>query len=195
LGTRGLVTFVTTDGVIKSAYNQYDSYPSGVGKDVLSFVRKATTTENIKAVTRLIDNLTVVSQKVEPTAQQISELSMFADTKVSTGELSEWYVLLRRTQGNPAMILYSGHVEDMTDFGKDSLFCEWAYAINMQDNTFEVYQGFQRETPKHGIWAGLGQTKDTGYAGVERIGVWSLSSLPTDEEFFAVCQAAEDLRV
>jgi len=188
LGTRGLVTFVTKDGVVKSAYNQYDAYPEGVGVSVLSFVRKATTTENIKAVTRLIDNLTVVSQKVEPTAQQISELSMFADTKVSTGELSEWYVLLRRTQGNPAMILYSGHVEDMTDFGKDSLFCEWAYAINMQDNTFEVYEGFQKTPATKGLWAGS-HMKD-GYGSVERVAVWPLNDLPSDEEFLRVAHSA-----
>lgn len=188
MGTRGLVTFVSTDGVIKSAYNQYDAYPEGVGVSVLSFVRKATTTENIKAVTRLIDNLTVVSQKVEPTAQQISELSMFADTKVSTGELSEWYVLLRKTQGNPAMILYSGHVEDMTDFGKDSLFCEWAYAINMKDNTFEVYEGFQKTPATKGLWAGS-HMKD-GYGSVERVAVWPLNDLPSDEEFLRVAHSA-----
>ena len=30
------------------------------------------------------------------------------------------------------------------DFAQDSLFCEWAYVIDFDTNTFEVFKGFNR---------------------------------------------------
>lgn len=191
MGTRGLVTFVTTDGAVKSSYMQYDAYPTGVGKEVLSFLHKAATTENIDAMTKLIDDLVVVSQETKPTQRQQDDLRMYADPRVSTGELDEWYVLLRRTQGNPALTLHSGHIEDTTSFGNDSLFCEWVYAINMHDKTFEVYEGFQKgKVAQHGIWAGAPVTGD--YGSVERVAVWPLTDLPNEEEFINALVAEED---
>lgn len=188
MGTRGLVTFVTKDGVVKSAYNQYDAYPEGVGTTVLSFVRAAIDGIGSEALAEPIEDLIVVSEKSKPTIAQQAALAKYADTKVSTGELSEWYVLLRKTQGNPALILQSGYIEDMTSFGNDSLFCEWAYAINMKDNTFEVYEGFQKTPATKGLWAGS-HMKD-GYGSVERVAVWPLNDLPSDEEFLRVAHSA-----
>ena len=122
MGTRGLVTFVTTDGVVKSAYNQYDSYPEGVGITVLSFVRAAIDAIGSEALAEPIEDLIAVEEGSKPTLPQRVQLAHYADTNVSTGRVDEWYVLLRKTQGNPALILQAGYVEDQTEFGNDSLF-------------------------------------------------------------------------
>lgn len=188
MGTRGLVTFVTKDGVVKSAYNQYDAYPEGVGTTVLSFVRAAIDAIGSEALAEPIEDLIAVEEGSKPTLPQRVQLAHYADTNVSTGRVDEWYVLLRKTQGNPALILQAGYVEDQTEFGNDSLFCEWAYAINMQDNTFEVYEGFQKTPATKGLWAGS-HMKD-GYGSVERVAVWPLNDLPSDEEFLRVAHSA-----
>ena len=62
MGTRGLVTFVTKDGVVKSAYNQYDSYPEGVGTTVLSFVRAAIDAIGSETLTEPIEDLIAVKK-------------------------------------------------------------------------------------------------------------------------------------
>ena len=36
---------------------------------------------------------------------------------------------------------------DSADFLKDSLFCEWAYIINLSTKRLEVYRGFQVRKP------------------------------------------------
>jgi len=42
-----------------------------------------------------------------------------------------------------------GQMVDGIDFIKDSLFCEWAYLINLDRGVLEVYRGFQHKPAKN----------------------------------------------
>ncbi len=69
--------------------------------------------------------------------------------EVSTGQKTEWYALLRHAQGN--LNAYKHGLRYMIDnerFMQDSLFCEWAYVINLTDGVLEIYRGFQK-TPQN----------------------------------------------
>jgi hypothetical protein len=62
------------------------------------------------------------------------------------GEKFDWYSFLREFQGN--LDAYKGDLKymmDDSDFILESLFCEWAYIINLDTNELEVYKGFQKE--------------------------------------------------
>ena len=69
----------------------------------------------------------------------------------------------------------TGFMIDNEDFLKDSLFCEWAYIINLDTNKLEVYEGFQttksetRYQPKN--------PGESGYWGCKLI-----EELPLDEK-------------
>ena len=57
----------------------------------------------------------------------------------------DWYCLLRHAQGD--LNVYKNglrYMIDNHDFIKDSLFCEYAYIINLDTKRLEFYVGFQK---------------------------------------------------
>lgn len=139
MSTRGSWGF-RMDGKDKLTYNHCDSYPSGLGETIKQFI----ITHSIEELKSIADNIVLVDKDSTPTQKQINECQKFADQGVSTGKLTEWYVLLREAQGNPeAYTKGLKYMISYPEFIKDSLFCEWAYIINLDTETLEVYTGFQ----------------------------------------------------
>jgi hypothetical protein len=141
MGTRGLYGFYK-DGVDKLTYNHFDSYPSGLGKDVINFIRK----NSIENMNQIFDRIIMVDGDSTPTKEQQQNCILYYSNCVSTGKPTEWYSLLRNAQGdldafNKGLL----YMIDNKDFIKESLFCEWAYIINLTDNVLEIYKGFQKE--------------------------------------------------
>lgn len=195
MGTRGFVGFVA-DGRETFTYNHFDSYPSGVGTEVLAFARTlAGDSETEERYRNLAREIKHVSDATPPTREQVVELAQFADLNVSKGNLyEEWYGLLRNTQGNPALILGCGYAEHDPDFPRDSLWCEWGYLIDFDRRVFEVYEGFQQSPPTAGRWADVTppvEATSAGYHPVNRVAVFNLDDLPTDEEFVAKLESED----
>ncbi len=139
MGTRGVVGF-HKKGVDKIAYQQYDSYPEGIGSDVVEFVRNT----SIFAMHQIFDGIEVVSNEVKPTPEQIAHCEPWTDLGVSEQSTADWYCLTRDAQGN--LEVYKAglrYMLDAADFLKNSLYCEWGYIINLDENVLEIYQGFQ----------------------------------------------------
>lgn len=158
MGTRGLLGLVVND-TVKATYNHYDSYPSGLGQDVVRDIKSfldPDAEDDLSALVTLAEKLQVVDEDVPPTAEQIEEFKVYADRGVSTGSLDEWYVLLHRIQGGLSSYLHAGVMVDSSAFALDSLFCEWGYLVNVDNHTLEVYRGFQTDAAKvKGRFAGL----------------------------------------
>lgn len=190
MGTRGFVGFVV-DGVEKIAYNHFDAYPEGVGKDVLDWLR----TVDVDEVIEQVRQLRVVSTDSIPTAEDVEELKRFHNGSV--GERSDWtswYQLLRETQGNAAAILDAGVLEDSKEFANDSLMCEWGWLVDLDAKTFEAYRGFQTSRHDKGRFAGrLVSGGSEGYYEVALAGSWPLDSLPNTEEFLALDRDEDDV--
>lgn len=141
MGTRGAVGF-RINKEDKVTYNHSDSYPHGLGQDVLDFI-KNNTLEDMK---RAAYNLMMVNEEVEPTEQQIKECEPWTNTSVSKQSVKDWYCLLRNAQGNlNAYIDGLKYMNDGRDFLLDSLFCEYAYVINMDTQELEFYSGFNKK--------------------------------------------------
>ena len=194
MGTRGFVGFVV-DGTEKIAYNQFDSYPDGLGVDVLEWLRSAAA--DVASLRERATALRVVQSDTEPTAEDVERLAGFADLKVSTKDPREWYVLLRETQGEPALMLQAGVIEDASHFPLDSLFCEWGYLVDLDAETFEVYQGFQQSPHRKGRFAGRRGPMRAGLIGgayrpVALAKSWPLDKLPTREAFLSALGEGED---
>jgi len=143
MGTRGVFGF-HKNGADKITYNHFDSYPTGLGEEVIKFLKK----HGIGELNTIFDRIQMVNDETHPTENQIKECEKYMDLSVSTGKTDEWYVLLRNAQGNPEV--YADGLTYMEDGGeeflKDSLFCEWGYVINLTTNRLEIYRGFQKKS-------------------------------------------------
>lgn len=149
MGTRGIVGF-RLHGQDKLIYNHFDSYPDGLGAEVVRALPKLL--KNPEQLTRWVEELQPVP-KDKPTPEQIKKLKKFTDLGVSEQSTNDWYCLLRKTQGDLAAILESGFYSDSRDFAHDSLFCEYGYIINLDENVLEFYVGFQTKPHNRGRYA------------------------------------------
>ncbi len=141
MGTRGLLGFRKNEQD-KLTYNHYDSYPNCLGHTMVQFCKET----SVEKLNEIFDNIVLVNGNDTPTKKQINECVKYYDDTVSTGSINEWYCLLRNAQGNPD-VYKDGlkYMIDDNDFIKDSLFCEYAYIINLDTNCLEFWVGFQTE--------------------------------------------------
>lgn len=141
MGTRGSYGFFK-DGESKLTYNHFDSYPTGLGFEVVKFIKK----HSNKELNNMFDSLALVKEKDYPTQQEEVNLKKLGFGTEYKNKKLTWYEILGSHFGD--LNLYSNglnYMIDYTDFIKESLFCEWAYIINLNSNELEIYVGFQKE--------------------------------------------------
>ena len=212
MGTRGAFGVIIGEQE-KIGYNQFDSYPDGCGIENLRWLRES----DLDEVRKLAQAAKVVSNDDErPTIEEIQALASVSDDRVSEQSLSDWYCLTRQTHGHIGRMLECGYIDDSHHFPLDSLFCEWAYIVDLDRNVFEVYTGFQEKLPEKGRWAGRPTAEEdtanykehlywcskndrqpwlpetSQYKAVELVASWPLDALPTDEEFLAQTRRVEE---
>lgn len=174
IGTRGCYGFYR-DGTNKLTYNHFDSYPEYLGYNVVEFIRDT----SIEEMNQIFDQIVMVNEDSPATKKQIDECLKWYDSSISTGALDEWYVLLRRAQGD--LFAYKKGLRFMIDnseFMKDSLFCEWAYVINLTTNKLEIYRGFQKKPQKNRYYTRKQICK--GYYNVKLVIEFPLDNIPDD---------------
>ena len=179
MGTRHLIA-VYQGGTHKIAqYGQWDGYPSGQGKDVLAFLHDEEKVymlrdyrlRNCRFLTQAeIDKINLEKNPLE-SRPQLSR-NMGADI-----------LTLAATVDSLALV-------DSIEFSADSLFCEWAYVIDFDQNVFEVYKGFNT-VPATGRFADM-PTDSKEYYPVTLLKSYALDDLPCFEEFIKDCEPQEE---
>ncbi|BCP56292.1 hypothetical protein K32_49090 [Kaistia sp. 32K] len=194
MGTRNL-TCVVLGGEYKVAqYGQWDGYPSGQGLTALRFLRgmdKPQFTEKVAAISYL-------------TQEQCDAIN--AELRDDSGLMGEGkkYGHLSRDRGADILNIISqadtGGISllDSLTFAADSLFCEFAYVIDLDKGTFEVFRGFNQEPLAEGerfaFLAGKADQQHRGekYTPIKHWHTFQLDALPTEEEFLAILEPKED---
>jgi len=193
MSTRGLIG-VIVDDTIKTSYNHFDSYPSGLGVDIVNQIADMLKRWGIDMMREQARKVVLVTEDTKPTSKQIKTLKPFADLGVGNQSENDWYCLLRDLQGNIVDTLVVGYMIDSNDFAKDSLFCEWAYIINLDNSTLEVYNGLQTAPHKKGRFAAKKYARkpkptyegENIYYPIALIAVFPLNDIPTD--FVDICE-------
>lgn len=203
MGTRNL-TCVVKDGTHRIAqYGQWDGYPSGQGLTVLDFL----TNGNVEALKENIMKCSYVTD-AEYSAMW-REVGYDADTQLyvdsETGrKFNAKYPQFSRDVAAEILQMVADSpsglkLMDDYHFAADSLFCEWAYVVDFDKNTFEIYEGFNKN-PLNANDRFFGVTcagndkedKKGEYEPVKMIAMYNLDELPTAEEFLSQCERSED---
>ena len=152
MGTRNL-TIVKSDGVTRVAqYGQFDGYLTGEGKKVAEFIQK-----KLKTVKNKNIFIEKVSKLTWATDEQISDswVDCGADKKENSVTFAiadkhkiKYPQFARDTGAEILNLILDSDgfaLDNQIDFLKDSLFCEWAYELNLDTELVTVYKGFQKK--------------------------------------------------
>lgn len=196
MGTRNL-TMVIYKGETKVAqYGQWDGYPSGQGSTALEFLLN----NDLNKFKQKLDLCNFIDKSPRKQKEMENFLKKIgSENGWMNGEQAEKYhkkyPYLTRDNGAKILDLINDHKTEKTiwlnnseEFAADSLFCEWAYVIDFDKNTFEVYEGFNK-TPltKEDRFFYLKGEND--YEPVKMLKAYDLNNLPRTTQIFV-----EDLK-
>ena len=180
MGTRHLIC-VVKDGAYKVAqYGQWDGYPSGQGVDIL-------------------DILNSESFDLEVFRKKVDQVHWITDEEIAVVEASKnWtkeYPYLNRDCG--ADILTHIFLADESlalanniRFAGESS-CEWVYVIDLDNDTLEVYEGYNHnELNENDRFFAYTQNDERCFP-VKLKKAYDLHKLPSNEQFIAELETGE----
>ena len=139
MGTRYL-TIVFDAGEYRVAqYGQWDGYPEGAGVSILRFLRD----EMDEFLFRIrLSRFNFVNEN--------NDIAKRIDKAFENGIGSYCFPEFSRDTGCDTLpMIQNGmtttrYLSNRIDFAAESLFCEWAYVVDFNHRTFEVFQGFNK---------------------------------------------------
>ena len=192
MGTRHLIC-VYVDGEYKVAqYGQWDGYPSGQGIDILKFLQ-TTNLEIFKEKVRKMRWYTDVEM------QEITD-NHTDNGSITMGSLQDiyWKTHLQHISRDTGakiltMILLdkAPALRSNIKFAQDSLFCEYAYVIDFDEETFEVYEGFNKEPLSENERFYTGEVVEK-YHPVRFKKSYSIWDLPSEELFLKTLEPDDE---
>lgn len=197
MGTRHLIT-VYLNGEYKVAqYGQWDGYPSGQGVDILNFLRNCNiekfkeSLQNVKWITH-----DEIKRRWREYGHNIDEGDGFVSCDLADRFDKRYPELSRDTGAKILNIIYGStntvKIKNSLDFANDSLFCEFAYCIDLDKMTFEVFEGFN-ENPidkSERFYSEEVRECSSGdkYYPVRIIATFDLNNLPSNKDFCDACE-------
>ena len=170
MGTRHLIA-VALDGDYKIAqYGQWDGYPEVQGVAVLRFLA-GVDIEEFKTKVRKCRFMS---------PQEIQELP------VETWKETH-YQLSRDCGADILRMVMDGvtELEDSISFAGDSVFCTYCYVVDLDQGTFEVFAGLNKEPITEGRFVSGDErlSKVEGMEPVKLAQTFLISKLPSEEQF------------
>lgn len=174
MGTRHLTVVILNNETKIAQYGQWDGYPDGTGVSILNFLNK---------LKKKKDGFNLLKEKV-------SKLKWLSEEKIKEllidNNWSRKYPYLSRDLGGDIIqYVFENDVEGLINkenFAGDSLFCEWGYVVDLDKNTFEVYEGFNKlkldENDRFFKINGV-----DGYEPIKLVKSYFLFDLPTKNKF------------
>lgn len=183
MGTRHLIA-VQKDGRYGIAqYGQWDGYPSGQGVGVLAFCQK---------MDRAAFGRKVAATKFIDFTDQAE-----VDRINNTPNWNTKWPWLSRDAGSDILDFVNDEpegiqIKNSINFAGDSLFCEYAYVIDLDAGTLEVFTGFNKDALDESERFAKSPLDHAEYKQVKFFKSWPLDALPTEKEFLAELRDSDD---
>jgi len=183
MGTRHLIAVYRNGEPVVAQYGQWYGYPRGQGLDLLTILR------NIMEEDHGIENF-----------KNSLDQCRFGTESEFTGSYVEKFPFTHRIHGAQIIKFINENnnsneivLKNDIDFAGDSLFCEWAYIIDLDREMFEIYEGCNKILVGEGERFPSSIFDDGGeYEPVKFVKEYTLHELPTDDEFIEALDTNED---
>jgi hypothetical protein len=180
MGTRHLIAVQKNNEYKVAQYGQWDGYLSGQGDSILKFFNE----NDLETFRNKVDNCFFGTQEqIDEAYAPYTDGNGWMTMEQSAAFKQTQFAHLSRDTGAGILnvILKSeGPLMqvDNIDFAKDSLFCEYAYVIDLDKDILEVYKGFNTDPlPEGARFTGVGEGSG-GYQAVKLVASFPLGDLP-----------------
>lgn len=184
-----------------SQYGQWDGYPNGNGLTILEFLRTCNLNEFKEKVKKVRFSTKKDEKEVKVFLESIGCNDGYMNMEQST-LYKKAYPYSSRDIGAGILQMVNESedteivLQDTTKFAADSLFCEWAYLIDLDNNNLEVYEGFNNSPLEEGQRFKDMELEDNlggeQYYPIKCVKIYPLDKLPTNEEFINELEKKEE---
>jgi len=178
MGTRHL-TAVYLDGKYRVAqYGQWDGYSKGAGLICLGFAHTIVEKSARDKFANKVRNCSWATQR-------------YIDIKVRHENWQKEYPEFACDTGPDILQIIKDSdrkikLDKALNFVADGLMCEWAWVIDLDNETLEGFKGFNHHPlTKEDRFYFLDSPEIDDYHPARLVAKWSLNNLPTDSEFIA----------
>jgi len=191
MGTRHLIMVVHEEKTKIAQYGQWDGYPEGQGVTVLNFARKMKLDKFKEALKKVRFATKADDKKKDAFLKSIGCKGGWMDMD-QAAKYHDAFPYASRDIGAGILDLVMNSTDkeivltDSTSFAGESLFCEWAYVIDLDKNQLEVYSGFNKSPvgPEE-RFANAETDKDSEYGVIRFLKKYELDKLPTKRKFIS----------
>lgn len=210
MGTRHAIIVTQNNQVKVGQYGQWDGYPSGQGLDLLRILQKFDMKKfagKVEKLRFLTDKECEKIDKINKWSEKYPYLSRDASVDVLNGIYYGKMIARIEKRTKTGIDTIKKEIKckilglvDQSKFAADSLFCEYAYVIDLDKGTLECYRGFNKRPLKPGdrfyYLQEQGKKSETtkfptklmatdykGYFPVKLAATFKLNDLPSEEKF------------
>ena len=140
MGIKSLTSVMIDNEYVVAQYTSHDGCPTEIGFGILTFLRDKMKKKTFLKKLKNVRYLTKDEELMVRGKNEEERYKLFPYLDIDGDDLLEF---IQKSQGEIVL-------RDEREFVRDSIFCEYAYVIDLDVDTFEIYMGEQRKAPPKG---------------------------------------------
>lgn len=198
MGTRNLTMVIHQQEPKIAQYGQWDGYPSGQGSTALKFLFRMMNENKLDEFKKRLESLRWITKEegekldaMDDWKSKYPYLSRDAGADILNAVLFNQMEVSEGIAGRKEIPVEVEFLSDAREFAGDSLFCEWAYVIDLDNETFEVYEGFNKQPLNESDRFFILQKEWEVYKPIRLVKSYSLRNLPSHSQMINDCSPSD----